>query len=124
MTRSTWTSTASWHSAWTVPQTHPAPAASKAPSTASPRNLPVEISGLAVEHYNSAAAEFSHRYVGSYLGKRELRSLVTPRLRLYEDPKSRTCNHDTAVRAEIARLDDGAEAVLDPCSIAAGEQQR
>ncbi|NIY69385.1 hypothetical protein [Streptomyces malaysiensis] len=54
------------------------------------------VSGPAADRYRAAAAEFSDRYAGTYLGKRELRALVgNPRLQVYEDPKSfLTCNHD------------------------------
>lgn len=50
----------------------------------------------AADRYRIAAAEFSDRYAGTYLGKRELRALVAnPRLQVYEDPKAfLTCNHD------------------------------
>lgn len=53
-------------------------------------------SGPAADHYRAAAAEFSDRYAGTYLGKRELRAMVAnPRLPAYEDPKAfLTCNHD------------------------------
>ncbi|EWM19648.1 hypothetical protein KUTG_09952 [Kutzneria sp. 744] len=46
--------------------------------------------------YPAASAEFSNRYAGSYLGKRELRALVAnPRRQVYEDPNAfLTCNHD------------------------------
>jgi hypothetical protein len=52
--------------------------------------------GPAAERYRAAAAEFSDRYAGTYLGKRELRALIAnPRLQVYEDPKAfLTCNHD------------------------------
>lgn len=124
------------------------------------------VSGPAADRYRAAAAEFSDRYAGTYLGKRELRALVdNPRLQVYEDPKAfLTCNHDaftalcdpdrdrarnggrgtpdhsrcqpacanisrtdsqiTALRAEIVRIVDAAEAGLDPYPIAAREQQR
>lgn len=51
---------------------------------------------LAADRYRAAAAEFSDRYAGTYLGKRELRALVAnPRLQVYEDPKAfLTCDHD------------------------------
>lgn len=54
------------------------------------------VSGPAADRYRAAAAEFSDRYAGTYLGKRELRALVdNPRLQVYEDPKAfLTCNHD------------------------------
>ncbi|MFJ8694218.1 hypothetical protein [Streptomyces roseolilacinus] len=54
------------------------------------------VSGPAADRYRAAAAEFSDRYAGTYLGKRELRALVAnPRLQVYEDPKAfLTCNHD------------------------------
>ncbi|MFG3398963.1 hypothetical protein [Streptomyces parvus] len=54
------------------------------------------VSGPAADRYRTAAAEFSDRYAGTYLGKRELRALVAnPRLQVYEDPKAfLTCNHD------------------------------
>lgn len=123
------------------------------------------ISGPAADRYRAAAAEFSDRYAGTYLGKGELRALVdNPRLQVYEDPKAfLTCNHDaftalcapdrvqardggrgtpdhsrcqsacpnisrtdsqiTALRAEIVRIDDAAEAGFDPYPIAAREQQ-
>lgn len=46
-------------------------------------------SGPAADRYRTAAAEFSDRYTGTYLGKRELRALVAnPRLQVYEDPKA------------------------------------
>ncbi|MGV2921695.1 hypothetical protein, partial [Streptomyces alfalfae] len=125
-----------------------------------------KVSGPAADRYRAAAAEFSDRYAGTYLGKRELRALVdNPRLQVYEDPKAfLTCNHDaftalcdpdrgrardggrstpdhsrcqsacpnisrtdsqiTALRTEIVRIDDAAEAGLDPFPIAAREQQR
>ncbi|MFE9775603.1 hypothetical protein ACFYOV_28845 [Streptomyces sp. NPDC005931] len=55
-----------------------------------------KVSGPAAGRYRAAAAEFSARYAGTYLGKRELRALVAnPRLQVYEDPKAfLTCNHD------------------------------
>ncbi|OEV10548.1 hypothetical protein [Streptomyces nanshensis] len=55
-----------------------------------------KVSGPAADRYRAAAAEFSNRYAGTYLGKRELRALVAnPRLQVYEDPKAfLTCNHD------------------------------
>ncbi|MEU6346219.1 hypothetical protein ABZ883_35310 [Streptomyces sp. NPDC046977] len=55
-----------------------------------------QVSGPAADRYRAAAAEFSDRYTGTYLGKRELRALVAnPRLQVYEDPKAfLTCNHD------------------------------
>lgn len=34
------------------------------------------VSGPAADRYRAAAAEFSDRYAGTYLGKRELRALV------------------------------------------------
>ncbi|MFF2851954.1 hypothetical protein ACFVT5_37315 [Streptomyces sp. NPDC058001] len=41
------------------------------------------------EAYRAAAAEFSNRYAGTYLGTRELRALVSDsRLQVYEDPKA------------------------------------
>ncbi|WP_394426683.1 hypothetical protein [Streptomyces sp. SGAir0957] len=125
-----------------------------------------KVSGPAADRYRAAATEFSDRYAGTYLGKRELRALVdNPRLQVYEDPKAfLTCNHDaftalcdpdrdrardggrstpdhsrcqsacanisrtdsqiTALRTEIVRIDDAAEAGLDPFPIAAREQQR
>ncbi|MBZ3908532.1 hypothetical protein [Streptomyces griseiscabiei] len=54
------------------------------------------VSGPAADRYRAAAAEFTDRYAGAYLGKRELRALVdNPRLQVYEDPKAfLTCNHD------------------------------
>ncbi|WUH90235.1 hypothetical protein OG900_09050 [Streptomyces sp. NBC_00433] len=54
------------------------------------------VTGPAASRYRAAAAEFSDRYAGTYLGKRELRALVAnPRLQVYEDPKAfLTCNHD------------------------------
>ncbi|WP_234540614.1 hypothetical protein [Streptomyces shenzhenensis] len=54
-----------------------------------------KVSGPAAHRYR-AAAEFSARYAGTYLGKRELRALVAnPRLQVHEDPKAfLTCNHD------------------------------
>ncbi|MFE5372773.1 hypothetical protein [Streptomyces mirabilis] len=54
------------------------------------------VSGPAADRYRVAASEFSNRYAGTYLGKRELRALVAnPRLQVYEDPKALlTCNHD------------------------------
>ncbi|MCX4427155.1 hypothetical protein [Streptomyces mirabilis] len=54
------------------------------------------VSSSAADRYRTAAAEFSHRYAGTYLGKRELRALVAnPRLQVYEDPKDfLACNHD------------------------------
>jgi hypothetical protein len=126
-----------------------------------------KVTGPAAGRYRAAAAEFSHRYVGTYPGKRELRALVAnPRLQVYEDPKAfLTCDHDAftalcnpdrgrardgnratpdhsrcrpactnisrtnsqiydALRSEAARIDADAEAGLDPCPIAAREQQR
>ncbi|MEU3296650.1 hypothetical protein ABZ722_30445 [Streptomyces longwoodensis] len=55
-----------------------------------------KVSGPAADRYRAAAAEFSDRYAGTYLGRRELRALVAnPRLQVYEDPKAfLTCNHD------------------------------
>ncbi|MDO0929928.1 hypothetical protein QQY24_33045 [Streptomyces sp. TG1A-8] len=55
-----------------------------------------KVSGPAADRYRAAAAEFTDRYAGTYLGKRELRALVdNPRLQVYEDPKFfLTCNHD------------------------------
>ncbi|MEV8597291.1 hypothetical protein [Streptomyces sp. NPDC052012] len=55
-----------------------------------------KVTGPAADRYRAAAAEFSNRYAGTYLGKRELRALVAnPRLQVYEDPKAfLTCNHD------------------------------
>ncbi|MDO0929586.1 hypothetical protein QQY24_31010 [Streptomyces sp. TG1A-8] len=54
------------------------------------------VSGPAADRHRAAAAEFSDRYAGTHLGKRELRTLVdSPRLQVYEDPKFfLTCNHD------------------------------
>ncbi|MFB8290200.1 hypothetical protein [Kitasatospora purpeofusca] len=54
------------------------------------------VSGPAADRYITAATEFSHRYAGTYLGRRELRALAAnPRLQVYEDPKAfLTCNHD------------------------------
>jgi integrase len=55
-----------------------------------------KVTGPAADRYLAAAAEFSNRYAGSYLGKRELRALVAnPRLQVYEDPRAfLTCNHN------------------------------
>jgi hypothetical protein len=55
-----------------------------------------KVSGPAADRYRAAAVEFSDRYAGTYLGRRELRALVAnPRLQVYEDPKAfLTCNHD------------------------------
>ncbi len=55
-----------------------------------------KVSGPAADRYRSAVAEFSDRYAGTYLGRREMRALVAnPRLQVYEDPKAfLTCNHD------------------------------
>ncbi|AZP22898.1 integrase [Streptomyces aquilus] len=55
-----------------------------------------KVSGPAADRYRAAATEFSDRYAGTYLGRRELRALVAnPRLQVYEDPKAfLTCNHD------------------------------
>jgi hypothetical protein len=55
-----------------------------------------KVSGPVADRCRAAATEFSNRYAGTYLGKRELRALVAnPRLQVYEDPKAfLTCNHD------------------------------
>ncbi|MEU7474169.1 hypothetical protein AB0A94_37765 [Streptomyces sp. NPDC044984] len=55
-----------------------------------------KVSGPAADRYRAAAAEFTDRYAGTYLGRRELRTLVAnPRFQVYEDPKAfLTCNHD------------------------------
>lgn len=55
-----------------------------------------KVSGPAAARYRAAAAEFTDRYAGTYLGRRELRALgANPRLQVYEDLKAfLTCNHD------------------------------
>jgi hypothetical protein len=125
-----------------------------------------KVSGPAADRYRAATAEFTDRYAGTYLGKRELRALVAnPRLQVYEDPRAfLICNHEpftalcnpdrgravdggrstpdhsrchpacanisrtdsqiTALRGEVARIDEDADAGLDPYPIAAREQQR
>jgi hypothetical protein len=77
-----------------------------------------KVTGPAADRYRAAAAEFSHRYAGTYLGKRELRALVAnPRLQVYEDPKAfLTCNHDafTALcNPDRSRARDGGRATPD-----------
>ncbi|MFB8776301.1 hypothetical protein [Streptomyces broussonetiae] len=77
-----------------------------------------KVSGPAADRYRAAAAEFSNRYAGTYLGKRELRALVTnPRLQVYEDTKAfLTCNHDafTALcNPDRGRARDGGQATPD-----------
>lgn len=55
-----------------------------------------KVTGPAGGRYLAAATEFSTRYAGTYLGRRELRALVAnPRLQVYEDPRAfLTCNHN------------------------------
>ncbi|QDO45842.1 hypothetical protein FNV62_55020 [Streptomyces sp. RLB3-17] len=77
-----------------------------------------KVTGPAADRYRAAAAEFSTRYAGTYLGKRELRALVAnPRLQVYEDPKAfLTCNHDafTALcNPDRHRARDGSRATPD-----------
>ncbi|MGW7510191.1 hypothetical protein ACWGJ0_21110 [Streptomyces massasporeus] len=77
-----------------------------------------KVSGPAADRYRAAAAEFSDRYAGTYLGKRELRALIAnPRLQVYEDPKAfLTCNHDafTALcNPDRDRADDGGRSTPD-----------
>lgn len=54
------------------------------------------VSGPAAGRYITAATEFENRYAGSYMGKRELRQLVSnPKLQVYESPRAfLTCNFD------------------------------